>query len=124
MFPVSLIRSAHDSLDGFQILRIQLGETTTQPGDVTDDQLFQHEGRCHARQVGTPRCHSQGETQSDQIMSWVANHRLIEVADLNIDLPPTISATGPMLPVWQSPQIQISGPAGIDARTDRLCNHA
>jgi hypothetical protein len=44
-------------------------------------------------------------------MRRIPDDGLIEIANLNLDFPLAFP-TGPRLPTWQSPQIQIAGPSG------------
>ena len=54
---------------------------------IAGHHLFEHLGGGHAGQVGAARRGGQGQTKPDQVMGGIADHRLIEIADLDADLP-------------------------------------
>ncbi len=68
------------------IVQLGLRNAIVQRGVVTFDDLLQHSGCRHAGEIGAARRHGQRQSKPQQIMHGVADHRLIQVADLNRDL--------------------------------------
>jgi hypothetical protein len=62
------------------------------------------------RQVRTPRGGCKRQAQPDEVVSRIAYDRLIEIANLKLDL--SLGVADQSQPISQSPQIQIAGPSG------------
>ena len=76
---------------------------------------FQHHGRRDAGQVGAARGHRQRQPEADQVVRGVADRPSGPGRGSGSRRRPCTLAIGPRLPRWQSPQIQIAGPAGSDS---------
>ena len=66
---------------------IHLGRFAGECVLVAGDQILGHARRRHARKIGAARRHRQRQRESHDVVGGVADHRLIEVAQLDHGLP-------------------------------------
>ncbi len=82
MAPLASDRLLAHQLDGVGLRRVPIrGQGLL----IAADHLLQHVGGGDPRQVGAARRGRQGQAEPDQVVGGVADHRLVEIADLDVD---------------------------------------
>src|SRR3979409_2147757 len=86
MLPASRDCLAHNDLHALRSPTARVAAFLGERVFVTQHYFFQHPGRRYSGKVRSARGHGERQSKPDQIMRGVANHRLVEIADLNVDL--------------------------------------
>jgi hypothetical protein len=111
MLPGPLDRLPHHDPDAFRAAAAEVRVLVRERLLVPLHHLLDHLGRGHTRQVRAAGGRRQRQSQADQIVRRIADYRLIEIADLDIDLAVSIGQ-GTQISDMAIPQIQIGGPCG------------
>src|ERR1700738_645618 len=85
VLPRPLDRLTHHNLDAFRAPAAQVGVRVRERFLVPLGHLFEHLGRGHARQVRAAGGHRKRQSEADEIVCGIADYRLIEIANLDID---------------------------------------
>ena len=68
------------------IIQVAFRKVVFEGSVVALHHLFEHSGGRDARQVRSARCHGKRQAQADQVVDWITDDGLVQVADLNRDL--------------------------------------